>query len=79
MKYKIFQIRDVYNYDNDGEKEDHIFLEPECDDYDFNSVHDSIESAMEEIRKHKNKFKERSLTVLPIIRFDWFENELDSV
>lgn len=78
MKYKIFKLSTpdilikTYRDGYDLETIENITLqELDFSGYIMNDEHNSIESAMEEIRKHKNELENTDLTILPIIEIDY--------
>lgn len=76
MKYTIYELiqpSHLKEVENEGYYINTIHRDvlQKLDVHDIESEHDTMESAANEIRKHSDKLKHKTLTVLPIFTIDW--------
>ena len=78
MKFQIFELIEpsiLKKHEPDGYHmksiQGIILQDVDINRYGFEEIHDSIDSAMNEIEKYSDDLKTKTLTIIPIINIDY--------
>ena len=78
MKYQIFELvgpEILHKYEPDGyymkSTQGVVLQDIDINRYGFEEKHESIESAMNEIEKYFDDLKNKTLTIIPIIKINY--------